>query len=202
MNGKYSLSRTPGAPTDKTFPTDFKDYPGGVEYFEVYHGPITSTYGQVWWTSTSNSLPDDIIRRYDGKAIAIVGLEIDQVRKTEHGDVPVPINVAYNHHHDTAVVGKGARLVEVAHEDERFAAAGREYIRLDGSTPAQIEPHDMLWSESLQGRLIPHVRQCARGSPRSTARRRAASQRRPCSRMATAASTASRSTLTRRRTPR
>eukprot|EP00966_Prymnesium_polylepis_P050771 1175620-Prymnesium_polylepis.1 len=103
MNGKYSLSRTPGAPAGKTFPTDFKDYPGGVDYFEVYHGPITSTYGQVWWTSTSNSLPEDIIQRYDGKAIAIVGLEIDQVRKTEHGDVPVPINVAYNHHHDTAV---------------------------------------------------------------------------------------------------
>ena len=45
--------------------------------------------------------------------IAIVGLEIDQVRKTPRGDVSVPINVAYNHHHDTAVVGKGTRLVEV-----------------------------------------------------------------------------------------
>ena len=31
MNGEYKLSKTPGAPTDKSFPTNFKDYPGGVE---------------------------------------------------------------------------------------------------------------------------------------------------------------------------
>lgn len=46
MNGEYLLSQTPGAPGK--FPTDFKDYPGGVEYFDVYHGPITSVYSQVW----------------------------------------------------------------------------------------------------------------------------------------------------------
>ena len=135
MNGHYVLSKTPGAPADKTFSTDFKDYPGGVEYFEVYHGPLTTTYGQVWWTSTANPLPDDIVKRFDGKAIAIVGLEIDQVRKTPEGDVPVPINVAYNHHHDTAVVGKAAKLVEVERDDPRFEKAekaGRKYVRLSG----------------------------------------------------------------------
>ena len=42
------------APAGGGFPTDFKDYPGGVEYFDVYHGPITSLYAQVWWTSTKN----------------------------------------------------------------------------------------------------------------------------------------------------
>ena len=36
MNGQYVYSKTPGAPTDKEFPTDYKDYPGGVEYFDVY----------------------------------------------------------------------------------------------------------------------------------------------------------------------
>ena len=70
MNGHYEISKTPGAPADKAFSTDFKDYPGGVEYFEVYHGPLTTTYGQVWWTSTANPLPDDIVRRFDGKAIS------------------------------------------------------------------------------------------------------------------------------------
>lgn len=48
---------------------------GGVEYFEVYHGPINSTYGEVWWTSGSNSIPEDVVKRFDGKVMAIVGLE-------------------------------------------------------------------------------------------------------------------------------
>ena len=129
MNGAYALSKTPGAPADKSFSTDFKDYPGGVEYFEVYHGPITTTYGEVWWTSTANPLPDDIVKRFDGKAIAIVGLEMDQVRKTPQGDVRVPITMAYNHHHDTAVVGSGTHLEEVS-RDAAMATHGREYIRL------------------------------------------------------------------------
>ena len=30
--------------------------------------------------------------------MAIVGFEVDQVRRTPEGDVPVPINMAYNHH--------------------------------------------------------------------------------------------------------
>jgi len=125
MNGAYELSKTPGAPTGASFPTNFKDYPGGVESFDVYHGPITTQYSQIWWASTSNPLPEDIVRRFDGKAIAIVGLEMDQVRRTPQGDVPVPINVAYNHHHDTAVVGKGSHLVEVERDDPRFVKAGR-----------------------------------------------------------------------------
>ena len=124
QEGAYELSKTPGAPTGASFPTNFKDYPGGVESFDVYHGPITTQYSQIWWASTSNPLPDDLVQRFDGKAIAIVGLEMDQVRKTPRGDVPVPINVAYNHHHDTAVVGKGSHLVEVERDDPRFVKAG------------------------------------------------------------------------------
>ena len=132
MNGAYELSKTPGAPSGASFPTNFKDYPGGVESFDVYHGPITTQYSQVWWASTSNPLPDDIVQRFDGSAIAIVGLEMDQVRRTPQGDVSVPITVAYNHHHDTAVVGKGAHLVEVERDDPRLAKAGRKHIRLSG----------------------------------------------------------------------
>ena len=96
MNGHYFISETPKAPADANFSTDFKDYPGGVEYFDVYHGPITSIYSQVWWTSTSNALPDHIVKRFDGKVMAIVGMEVDQVRKgagPNGEDVSVPISM-------------------------------------------------------------------------------------------------------------
>ena len=73
--------------------------PGGVENFTIYAGPITSTYGEVFWTSLPQvRLPDDIVARFKGKGMAVVGFEVDQVRRTPEGDVSVPINVAYNHH--------------------------------------------------------------------------------------------------------
>eukprot|EP00729_Bicosta_minor_P023654 gene23654-27550_t len=126
MNGEYHVSNLPKG---SNFSTNFKDYPGGVEYFEVYHGPITSTYGMVWWTGTSNPIPPEVVAKFDGKVMAIVGLEMDQVRKTPTGDVSVPITLAYNHHHDTAVVGKDTELIEVDMHDSRIQ--GRHYIRMD-----------------------------------------------------------------------
>lgn len=135
MNGEYLHSRTPGATGN--FSTNFKDYPGGVEYFEVYHGPITSHYGEVWWTSTSNDLPPDVVKRFDGKVMAIVGLEMDQVRKgagPSGEDVSLPITLAYNHHHDTAVVGSNTELEELDMHDRRLAESpygNRHFVRLD-----------------------------------------------------------------------
>ena len=61
-------------------------------------GPITSTYSEVWWTGWENALPKDVVQRFDGKTIAIVGIEMDQVMKTPDGDVSVPINIACGHH--------------------------------------------------------------------------------------------------------
>jgi hypothetical protein len=52
MNGEYKLAATPnqtGWPSWLTN-TSFRDYPGGVEMFEVHLGPVTSTYGEVFWT--------------------------------------------------------------------------------------------------------------------------------------------------------
>jgi len=39
----------------------------------------------------------------DGKGMAIVGWEIDQVRRTPQGDVSVPISASYNHHYNAQV---------------------------------------------------------------------------------------------------
>ena len=91
MNGEYVVANS------DAFPTNYMSYPGGVESFDAYHGPITSTYSQVWWTSSTDPLPREIIERFDGKVMAIVGVEMDQVRKgagPDGQDMSVPINVA------------------------------------------------------------------------------------------------------------
>ena len=79
MNGNYTVWKTPHAPLDIDFPTNFMDYPNGVESFDAYHGPINTTYGEVWWTASSDNLPPEIVERFDGKVMAIVGIEMDQV---------------------------------------------------------------------------------------------------------------------------
>ena len=68
----------------------------------MYAGPVNSTYGEVFWTSLPTvELPDDIVKRFKGKGMAVVGFEVDQVRQgagPNGEDVSVPINCAYNHH--------------------------------------------------------------------------------------------------------
>ena len=38
-----------------------------------------------------------LVKRFDGKGMAVVGYETDSVRRTAAGVVSVPINMAYNH---------------------------------------------------------------------------------------------------------
>lgn len=111
-----------------------KNEAGSAEYFEMYVGPITSLYSQVWWTGLPKAfLPKDIVQRFvrtpticnsafhgllstvesrliagcgcfqEGKGMAIIGYEVDQVRKKGdkdvdgsilQEDVSVPINVS------------------------------------------------------------------------------------------------------------
>eukprot|EP01045_Picozoa_sp_COSAG04_P008675 COSAG04_NODE_486_length_13532_cov_5.975359_2_plen_204_part_00 len=97
-----------------------KNEAGGAEYFETYVGPITSLYSQVWWTGLpSVDLPKDIVERFEGKGMAIVGYEVDQVRRKGdpdvdgsilQEDVSLPINVGYNHHHDAMFTGKHSHM--------------------------------------------------------------------------------------------
>ena len=121
MNGEYLLSSTPGAPKS-AWSTSFRDYPGGVESFTVYTGPITSTYAEVFWTALPEvKLPDNIIQRFKGKGMAVVGFEADQVRKgvgSSGEDVSVPINVAYNHHYAATLLGEGSRMERVRYDPE------------------------------------------------------------------------------------
>ena len=113
MNGEYSFSTTPGGKPNM-FPKQFKDYPGGVESFEVYMPPITTLYSQVWWHGLAPvDFPPEIVKKYNGTGMAIVGWEIDQVRRTSEGDVSVPINALYNHHFNGVIIGKEASFRKV-----------------------------------------------------------------------------------------
>lgn len=79
----------------------------------------------MFWTGLPPvDLPADIVARYDGKGMAVVGFEVDQVRRTPEGDVSVPINVAYNHHFESVMVGKKASLEKLVFDgpnDPRIA---------------------------------------------------------------------------------
>lgn len=130
MNGEYVYWKTSDAPSDKSFPTNLMSYPGGVESFDAYHGPINSTYSMVWWTSSTDDLPEEIVKRFAGKVMAIVAVEMDQVRKTPAGDVSVPINVAYNHHHNTLITGHGAHMEVVSKLDPRVTGGAQRWGRL------------------------------------------------------------------------
>ncbi len=113
MNGRYPFSATPGG-VPGLLPNQYKDYPGGVEHFDVYSPPITTLYSQVWWQPLAPvELPPDVVRRYNNTEMAIVGWEIDQVRRTPDGDVSVPISASYNHHYGTTIAGAGARFEKV-----------------------------------------------------------------------------------------
>ena len=55
-----------------------------------------------------------MVDKYAGKTAAIVGWEIDQVRRTpEGGEVSVPISASYNHHFSAQMVGGASRFKKV-----------------------------------------------------------------------------------------
>ena len=67
---------------------------------QVYSPPISTKYSEVYWTMMDPVPMDkDLVARFQGKTMAIVGYETDQVIVTEgQPDVSVPITHAYNHH--------------------------------------------------------------------------------------------------------
>ena len=131
MNGHYLLSQTPEAnDTAHRFPAQYKDYPGGAYSFDVYSPEFSQLYSQVWWSGLPPvDLPDEIVKHFKGKGMAITGFEMDQVRKGAGPggeDVAVPINAAYNHHFESTMVGANAHFEKVRFDgpdDPRLHAA-------------------------------------------------------------------------------
>ena len=92
MNGEYLIANP--SPTG-TYSTEYTD-----ESFTVYSPPIRTQYSQVYWTMMDPvALPDDVVKRFDGKVMAVTGYEVDQVFTTPDGDKSVPIYWAYNHYY-------------------------------------------------------------------------------------------------------
>ena len=76
----------------------------------------------MFWTDQGNQpLPKEIVDRFDGKVMAIVGYEADQVMVQPTGkpgadptkDVSVPINWAYDHHYMAWMTGKHSEMTKV-----------------------------------------------------------------------------------------
>ena len=67
MNGNYVFSTTPNGIPNK-FPKQYKDYPGGAEFYDAYSAPITTRYSQVWWQPLPpTKLPADMVQKYANK---------------------------------------------------------------------------------------------------------------------------------------
>jgi Stress up-regulated Nod 19 len=98
---------------------DTENLAATTEFFDVYSLPIRSIYSQVHWTGHGDiPIPSDVVDRFShGKAMAVVGYEVDQVRVDEKTgeEVSVPITWAYNHHYMAFLYDrKKAQLVQKA----------------------------------------------------------------------------------------
>eukprot|EP00051_Salpingoeca_urceolata_P026537 m.477668 g.477668 ORF g.477668 m.477668 type:complete len:870 (+) comp20913_c0_seq1:229-2838(+) len=144
MNGDYVIAATPKAGNISLFPSQYRDYPGGTEYFDVYSPMIEQLYSQVYWTRMDTvPLPEEIIKRFDGRTMAVVGFEVNQVRKLPDGsEVTVPINVVYNHHFESDMIGKAAKLIKVDQDDPRVPRTGHHHpYDPEGKVTIVHDPH-------------------------------------------------------------
>jgi hypothetical protein len=123
MNGGYQVASVDNL--NATWNSDFASK--GHEYFDLWAPEIATHYGEVFWTNQGKlDLPEEIIKRFEGKVLAITGYEQDQVMVNPVGkpgvnpeqDVSVPINWAYNHHYGFHLLGKHAELKEITITDE------------------------------------------------------------------------------------
>lgn len=87
----YKISNPPGSTnnwvgTPGNYSTNFNEnVKGPVEYFDVY-GEVQTQYSQVYWTRNAPiDLPASLVKRFEGKVMAITGYEVDQVTHTVSG---------------------------------------------------------------------------------------------------------------------
>ena len=112
MNGDYLISN-PDPLAPNPWSGDYSKF-DDIEFFEVYSPPISTKYSEVFWTMMDPvPLGPELVARFAGKTMAVVGYETDQVMRTDGGDVPVPITWAYNHHYCAYLSGAYSEMQEV-----------------------------------------------------------------------------------------
>merc|ERR1719414_1300819 len=133
MNGEYLLSNANPSASGE-WNSDYGKFEN-VEYFDVYSPPISTKYSEVYWTMMDPvPLDKDLVSRFAGKTMAIVGYETDQVIVREgKPDVSVPITHAYNHHYEAYLSGSLSEMRKVVGED---AMAARETGMNNHGAPA------------------------------------------------------------------
>ncbi len=144
MNGHYSVATTRGQ--DAPYNDDYASK--GHEYFDFYTSELATHYGEVFWTVLPpKGLPEEIVRRFANRTIAITGYEMDQVMVSPTGqpdvdpkaDVSVPINWAYNHHYEFWLTGANGELVSMPADTDDYSSHGaRSKYRLaekESATP-------------------------------------------------------------------
>ena len=108
------------------------------EYFEIDGPPTASQYSEVWWSSQQTPLPDHIVKRYDGKTMAITGYEVDIMRTNPDGtNASVPCYEQYNHHFSGFMHGKAVK------QDDSIALIGSHGGKLPGWTQSGELPAPM-----------------------------------------------------------
>lgn len=106
--GQYKIAN-PNTLVSASYSTDYTS-----EFFEVYTPAIRTRYSEVFWRLVDLvPLPPHIVQRFRNKTMAIIGYEADQVRRTEAGDVPVPVTWAYNHHYMAWLLNNHTEMVKV-----------------------------------------------------------------------------------------
>merc|ERR1712223_1850227 len=115
MNGDYLLSNA-NTDSPQKWDSSYAKFEN-VEYFDAYSPVINSKYSEVYWTMMDPvPLDQEIIDKFKGKTLAIVGYETDQVMRTASGDVSVPITHAYNHHYCAYMSGSLSEMRSVPGE--------------------------------------------------------------------------------------
>ena len=89
MNGNYyPLSNTPNSDVSK-FPKSFAQYGRHIQSFDVYSPQISQLYSQVFWKGLPPvDLPPHIVSQFKHKGMAVVGFEMDQVRRVKQKTAP------------------------------------------------------------------------------------------------------------------
>ena len=120
MNGNIYEISNPNQTASTSFSTVYSSIHNNCEFFDVYSPPISSRYGDVYWTMMDPvPLPYNITNRFIKKVMAIVGYEQDQVIRINGEDVSVPITWAYNHHYGAFVQSKNTQMIKVMSDNTK-----------------------------------------------------------------------------------